>query len=51
MPTMKDIREQYPEYNDLSDGALAAKLHKAFYADMPFNDFSQKISLMEKPQE
>lgn len=51
MPTMKDIREQYPEYNDLSDGALAAKLHKAFYADMPFNDFSQKISLTEKPQE
>lgn len=51
MPTFQDIRKQYPQYDDLTDDALAAKLHKAFYADMPFQDFAAKISFSPKSQQ
>ena len=40
-----EIRQKYPQYNDLSDMELAQGLHKKFYSDMDFNDFSQKIGL------
>ncbi len=45
MATIQDIREKYPEYKDLSDEDLAGKIHQKFYADMPFNEFRQKIGL------
>lgn len=38
-----EIRQKYPQYNDLSDMELAQGLHKKFYSDMDFNDFTQKI--------
>lgn len=40
-----EIRQKYPQYNDLSDMELAQGLHKKFYSDMDFNDFSQKIGV------
>lgn len=40
-----EIRQKYPQYNDLSDMELAQGLHKKFYSDMDFGDFSQKIGL------
>jgi hypothetical protein len=43
MPTLAQIREQYPQYNDLSDEQLAQGLHQKFYADMPASTFYQKI--------
>jgi len=39
------IRKQYPEYNDMSDQALADALHAKFYPDMPKAQFYQKIGL------
>lgn len=48
MPTIADIRQQYPQYKDLSDQQLAEGLHKKFYSDLPFNDFASKIGY--KPQ-
>jgi hypothetical protein len=38
-----DVRKQYPEYSDMSDGDLADSLHSKFYADMPKDQFYQKI--------
>jgi GGDEF domain-containing protein len=38
-----EIRKKYPQYNDLSNEALAKGLHKRHYSDMSFKDFSAKI--------
>lgn len=45
MPTIADIRKQYPQYEDMSDAALAKALHSKFYADMPEAEFNAKIGL------
>lgn len=42
---INDIRQQYPQYSDLSDQQLADSLHQKFYADMPRDEFNQKIGL------
>lgn len=43
MPTMQEVREKYPQYEDLSDEQLAKGLHQKFYSDIPFDSFAQKI--------
>lgn len=43
--TIADIREQYPQYDDLSDQELAEGLHKKHYSDMPFEDFAERVGL------
>lgn len=45
MPTIAEIRQQYPQYQDMSDADLAGALHKKFYADMPVAEFNAKIGL------
>mgnify|MGYP004544401317 CR=1 FL=1 len=40
-----EIRQKYPQYDDLSDEALVKGLHDRFYSDMDFGEFSQKIGL------
>lgn len=41
--SMKDIRAQYPQYDDLSDQQVLEGLHRKFYSDMDFADFSSRI--------
>lgn len=43
--TIKDIRQKYPQYNDLSDQQLGDLLHKKYYSDMPKEEFNKKIGL------
>jgi hypothetical protein len=43
MPTLSEIRQQYPQYADMPDAALADALHRKFYADMPREQFNAKI--------
>lgn len=45
MATLAEIRAQHPEYEDLSDEQLAQGLHRRFYSDMPFEDFSRRVGL------
>ena len=45
MPTIAEIRKQYPQYNDLSDTEFADGLHSKFYSDMDKNDFYAKVGL------
>src|SRR5687768_14833923 len=45
MATLAEIRQKYPQYSDMSDGALADALHKKFYSDMPRGDFDAKIGV------
>ncbi|WP_369723665.1 hypothetical protein AB8Z38_06760 [Bradyrhizobium sp. LLZ17] len=45
MPTIAEVRSQYPQYNDMSDVELAGALHDRFYSDMPPDQFAEKIGL------
>ena len=43
MPTIAEIRQQFPDYDDMSDADLARSLHSKFYPDMSPNEFNAKI--------
>jgi hypothetical protein len=49
MATMEEVRKQYPQYNDMSDEALAKALHQKFYSDMPFEDFAARVGVANQP--
>lgn len=48
MVTIPEVRQQFPQYADLTDNQLADALHAKFYADMPKAEFRQKIGLREQ---
>lgn len=39
------IRQQHPQYNDMSDSDLADALHRKFYSDMPREEFDARVGL------
>lgn len=43
MATIAEIRQQYPQYKDMTDQQLADSLHQKFYSDMPREQFNQKV--------
>lgn len=43
MPSLGDVRKQYPSYNDMSDQQLADGLHQKFYSDIPKDEYYKKI--------
>ena len=45
MATLAEIRQQYPQYDDLSDEQLARAFHGKFYSDMPYREFAGKIGV------
>jgi hypothetical protein len=45
MPTLQEVRQQYPQYQDMPDAALADALYKKFYADMPREQFDAKLGI------
>lgn len=49
MPSIQEIRQQYPQYDDMSDADLAKALHGKYYSDMPFEEFSAKVGVEEQP--
>ena len=44
---LQEFRQQYPQYDDMSDEALTKGLHKKFYSDMPFEDFAGRVGLTQ----
>jgi hypothetical protein len=42
---ISDVRQQFPQYSDLSDKQLADALHAKFYPDLPLDDFYAKVGL------
>jgi len=40
---LPEFRQQYPQYDHVDDAQLAQRLHSTYYADMPFEAFSQQI--------
>lgn len=51
MPSLAEIRQQYPQYGDMSDADLAAALHQKFYADMPREEFDTRMGLKPAAQQ
>ncbi|MBY5821488.1 hypothetical protein [Rhizobium leguminosarum] len=49
MPTIAEIRQKYPQYQDMPDAALADALHKKYYSDMPKADFDTKVGISSAP--
>lgn len=45
MPTLAEVRDNYPQYSDMNDADLANALHAKFYSDMPADQFAEKIGL------
>lgn len=43
MATFTELRQKYPEYNDLSDDQFVQGFYKKFYSDLPYDDFAKKI--------
>ena len=37
------VRERYPQYNDMDDMELARGIHARYFADVPFDDFAQRF--------
>jgi hypothetical protein len=50
MPSFEEVRAQFPQYNDIPDVQLADALHQKFYADIPKQQFYQKIGLAKETQ-
>lgn len=48
--TLQEVRQQYPQYSDMSDAELAKALHAKFYSDMPVAEFAAKVGLEAKPE-
>jgi len=40
-----EIRKKYPEYDDMSDGALMHGFYKKSYSDMPMGQFADQVGL------
>lgn len=51
MPTINDVRQQYPQYGDLSDAQLADALYSKFYSDMPREQFDNSIGLAQQSKQ
>lgn len=45
MATIAEIRQKYPQYNDLSDNELADAFHGRFYSDIPKDQFYQTLGV------
>lgn len=50
MATIAEIRQQYPQYDDMSDADLASAMHKKFYADMPREEFDRRLGIASAPK-
>lgn len=42
---IREIRQAYPQYNNLSDKQLADALHDKYYASMPVDEFYRRVGL------
>jgi hypothetical protein len=47
MTTLKEIRANFPMYEDIPDDQFAKAFHAKHYADMDFKDFSKRIGYMK----
>jgi hypothetical protein len=46
---ISEVRQRFPQYDDLSDEQLAKALHGKFYSDLPYHEFAASIGLNAQP--
>lgn len=51
MTTLQEIRDKYPQYQDVPDATLADALHQKFYSDVPREKFDQTLGIASAPAE
>jgi hypothetical protein len=49
MASLAEIRQQYPQYEDMSDQQLSDALYQKFYSDMPREQFDQRMGVTAQP--
>jgi len=49
MSKLQEFKEQYPQYADVEDSALAVAIHEKYYKDMPYMEFANSVGL-EQPK-
>jgi len=49
MATIAEIRQQYPQYSDMSDTQLADAFHSKFYSDIPKDKFYEQLGMKSTP--
>ena len=42
---IKEFRQQYPQYDDLSDDQLSRALHAEYYSDLPYDNFASAFGV------
>ena len=47
--TLTAFRRQFPQYDDMSDTALADALHRRYYSDLPKDEFFRRIEFTPTP--
>lgn len=47
---IKEIRQKYPQYNDMSDVEFADAFHGKYYSDIPKEDFYKTLGVSVKPK-
>ena len=47
---LQDFREQYPQYNDLDDEALAEKIRLRHYSELEVGDYRTRMGLAPLPE-
>lgn len=45
MATISEIRQKFPQYQDMSDQQLADAIHAKFYSDMPRQEFDKRLGI------
>jgi hypothetical protein len=50
MATLAEIRQQFPQYDDMSDADLASALHSKHYSDMPKEEFDRRLGIASAPK-
>ena len=48
MATIAEIRQQYPQYSDMTDMQLADAFHSKFYSDIPKDTFYTQLGMKTK---
>lgn len=49
MATIAEIRQQYPQYSDMTDTQLADAFHSKFYSDIPKDTFYSQLGIKTTP--
>ena len=49
MPSIADIKQQYPDLSDLDDNQVVDAVHEAFYRDMPRDEVAKSLGVKPAP--